>query len=212
MLLTTFENWYCFCDQNIIHQFINIMRFRRNYPTVNAGSMADIAFLLLIFFLVTTTISSDKGILRKLPTPCSPNENCNTKEPERNVLRILVNDKQEIMIEDEIVDLTEVKQIAKDFLDNNLDGICNYCNGKQLLDASDNPKKAVISLQHHALTKYYVFINVQDELTQAYYELREEFAKAKYNKPVEKLSKEELREIKEAYPFILSEAKTIREK
>ena len=187
------------------------MRFRRNSPSVNAGSMADIAFLLLIFFLVTTTISTDKGILRKLPDPCPPNQICDTKQPERNVLRILVNDKQEIMVEDEIVELSEIKQIAKDFLDNNLDGTCDYCHGKQLPEASDNPKRAVISLQHHALTKYYVFIDVQDELTQAYYELREDYAKSKYNKSVEQLSKEELKTVKEAYPFILSEAKTIRE-
>ncbi len=172
--------------------------------------MADIAFLLLIFFLVTTTISADKGILRKLPKDCPPGQICSEPLKERNVLRILINDNQEIMIEDDIVTLSEVKGLAKNFIDNNGNGTCEYCNGNQLDNSSTSPQNAVISLQHGAFTKYQLFIEVQDELTKAYYELREAYAKNIYNKSPEALSQEELKAVKDAYPFILSEAKTIR--
>ena len=169
--------------------------------------MADIAFLLLIFFLVTTTIAADKGILRKLPAECPPGQICSEPLLERNVLRIIINEQQQIMIEDEIVSLEDVKDIAKEFIDNNGNGFCNYCHGKQSTEGSDSPKHAVVSLQHHTLTKYQVFIDVQDALTQAYHELRSDLAKSKYNKSPEALSDEELLFVKKAYPFILYEAK-----
>lgn len=172
--------------------------------------MADIAFLLLIFFLVTTTISADKGILRKLPKLCPEGQTCGEKLLERNVLRILINDNQEIMIEDEIVSILEVKDLAKNFIDNNGNRTCEYCKGNQLDNSSTSPKNAVISIQHGTLTKYQLFIEVQDELTKAYYELREEYAKSVYNKSPYSLSQEEMKAVKDAYPFILSEAKTIR--
>ena len=156
--------------------------FRRPSAAVNAGSMADIAFLLLIFFLVTTTISADKGILRKLPSNCPPNENCNKDAYERNILRIAMNDKQDIMVEDKIVVLSEIKSLVKSFLDNNGLSKCDYCEGDKSPDASDHPKNAVISLSHDALTKYDLFISVQDEITKAYYDLRAVYAKEQFNK------------------------------
>ncbi len=91
--------------------------FRRRSQSVNAGSMADIAFLLLIFFLVTTTISADKGILRKLPGECPPRVDCSVELLERNVLRIALNDNQEILIEDELASLEDVTILVKDFLE-----------------------------------------------------------------------------------------------
>ena len=156
--------------------------FRRPSAAVNAGSMADIAFLLLIFFLVTTTNSADKGILRKLPSNCPPNENCNKDAYERNILRIAMNDKQDIMVEDKIVALSEIKSLVKSFLDNNGLSKCDYCEGDKSPDASDHPKNAVISLSHDALTKYDLFISVQDEITKAYYDLRAVYAKEQFNK------------------------------
>ena len=186
------------------------MKTRRYSPSVNAGSMADIAFLLLIFFLVATTISADKGILRKLPSECPSGENCSKPLLDRNVLRILINKDNAIMVNEAIVQLSEVKQLAKDFLDNNGDGACDYCNGKKNTTSSQSPQKAIISLQTDPLASYEMFINVQDELTLAYYDLRLYYAKSKFNKLPEALSKAELIEVKEAYPFLLSEAKTVR--
>ncbi|WP_296384913.1 biopolymer transporter ExbD [Winogradskyella sp.] len=179
--------------------------FRRHSATVNAGSMADIAFLLLIFFLVTTTISADKGILRKLPNECPPAEICTKDIYERNILRISLNDKQQIMIEDEIVEISEVEKLVKSFVDNNGNSVCDYCDGEQLSTSSDHPKDAVISLSHNALTKYELFITVQDEITKAYYDLRTNYIKEKFNKTPDQLTKIELEVVKKAYPFIVSE-------
>lgn len=179
--------------------------FRRHPATVNAGSMADIAFLLLIFFLVTTTISADKGILRQLPGDCPPNTNCVEHIEEPNLLRIALNNEQEIMIEDKLVDVSEIQSIVKAFVDNNKSNTCDYCEGEQSLESSDHPNKAVISLSHDDLTKYVVFIMVQDEITKAYYELRERYTKQTFKKTPDQLNKEELELVKKAYPFIVSE-------
>ncbi|TBN06598.1 biopolymer transporter ExbD [Hyunsoonleella flava] len=184
------------------------MRRTSSRPEVNAGSMADIAFLLLIFFLVTAVIPKDQGINRKLPRPCPPGEICNVPIPERNILKIAINSKNEIMLDDEIVTISEVKDLTKNFIDNNGDGSCTYCNGDKSETLSDNPSKAVISLQSDRNANYNRFIEVQDELTQAYFELRKTYCESVLKRPIDKLSKEELQHVKGAYPFILSEAET----
>ncbi|WP_299110654.1 biopolymer transporter ExbD [uncultured Winogradskyella sp.] len=178
--------------------------FRRHAASVNAGSMADIAFLLLIFFLVTTTISADKGILRQLPSICESGD-CVADIAERNLLRVRVNEQQQIMIEDRVVKLTEIKSIVESFIDNNGFSTCDYCEGEQFKKSSDHPKKAVISLSHEALTKYERFIAVQDEITKAYYQLRLRYAKQMFNKTPEQLSKAELKQVQDAFPFKVSE-------
>ena len=104
---------------------------------VNAGSMADIAFLLLIFFLVSTTISGDKGLNRKLPSECPENIDCSTEINERNILKIAINNSDEIMANNNLIDISELKMITKDFVDNNGDSTCDYCNGSKLINASD---------------------------------------------------------------------------
>ena len=179
----------------------------RAAPQLNAGSMADIAFLLLIFFLVTTTMATDEGINRKLPQIC-PTEDCTIDINERNILRIALNGKQEIMINNEIVPIESLKEIAKNFIDNNGDKSCAYCNGNSLITMSDNPKEAVISLQSDKQTSYKLFIKVQDELTKAYYELREVYANNVLGKSVKNLTSEEINNIRILYPFIISEAQT----
>lgn len=183
--------------------------FRRDTPTVNAGSMADIAFLLLIFFLVTTTISADKGMLRKLPAECDAPP-CIVDFNERNVFRIFINRNDEIMVEDKIINIGDLKDIAKAFIDNNGENACDYCNGEQLITSSDKPSEAVIFLKHDALTNYGAFILVQDEISKAYYDLRSNYAKKVLNKSSEELTKKELQVVKKAYPFILSEVKVER--
>lgn len=179
--------------------------FRRHSATVNAGSMADIAFLLLIFFLVTTTISADKGILRQLPSDCPDIKECIKDINERNLLRIELNHKQQIFIEGNVVTLNDVKDIVKDFVDNNGSSGCDYCSGKQQQASSDHPREAVISLSHDALTKYELFISVQDEITKAYYDLRARYIKTKFNKGLNQITDEEFKTVKTAYPFIVSE-------
>ena len=149
---------------------------KRSIPEVNAGSMADIAFLLLIFFLVTTTIESNSGITVKLP----PKQPADAPSPppvkEKNVLVVIVNKNNQLLINNKISELKDVKQTAIDFLDNNGDG-------NDL--SSDNPDKAIISLRNDRETSYKTYIAVQNELVKAYNELRERERKRLYPNEVE---------------------------
>lgn len=184
------------------------MRHSKQAPEVNAGSMADIAFLLLIFFLVTAVIPNDQGINRKLPRICPPGQICNIEIHERNILRISLNRNQEIMVNENVVSLEEIKDLSITFLDNNGDKTCDYCNGSEQTESSDNPTKAVISLQVDNETHYDVFIKVQDQLTKAYYELRAKYAQKKFGKFPNELTSNELKTVRKAYPFLVSEATT----
>lgn len=212
-MLTTFNNFgtVVVIINSLTFKSYIMKSFRRHSASVNAGSMADIAFLLLIFFLVTTTISADKGILRQLPNVCET-EDCTDNIPERNLLRIVMNEKQQIMVENEIVELSEIKNLVKAFVDNNGIKKCDYCDGKQVSESSDHPKVAVISLSHDAFTKYNLFISVQDEITKAYYDLRTRYTKQAFNKTPDQLTKTELEVVKKAYPFMVSEVMIKRSK
>ena len=146
----------------------------RKSPEVNAGSMADIAFLLLIFFLVTTTIETDSGINRKHP----PMED--VIDPpiikERNIFTVVVNKNNDILVEEKPMQLRDVRSAAVKFLDNG-GGVgeeaCDYCQGERDKSSSDNPDKAIISLKNDRETDYKVYISVQNELVAAYNELRD---------------------------------------
>ena len=146
----------------------------RKSPEVNAGSMADIAFLLLIFFLVTTTIETDSGINRKLP----PMEELIDPPiiKERNIFTVVVNKNNDILVEEKPMELRDVREAAVAFLDNG-GGIgeeaCDYCKGERDSSSSDNPDKAIISLKNDRETDYKVYISVQNELVAAYNQLRD---------------------------------------
>lgn len=181
------------------------MRHSKSTPEVNAGSMADIAFLLLMFFLVTSAIPNDEGFLRKLPSECPPNIDCSKEINDRNVLRIVINNNNDIMVNNEVVSISNLKDITKKFVNNNGDGSCYYCQGEKSASSSDNPKKAVLSLQSSKQSSYNQFIAVQDALTEAYYELRNDYSNNILNKSLDDLSENDIKKLKEAYPFVLSE-------
>ena len=199
---------------------------RRKSPEVNAGSMADIAFLLLIFFLVTTTIETDSGINRKLP----PMEE-QIDPPiirQKNIFTVVVNKNNQLLVEEELTDIKDLRNLAVDFLDNgggSGEEACDYCKGNRDPRSSDNPDKAIISLKNDRETEYKVYIAVQNELVAAYNVLRNrEFARLYPNEaltyveadlrysdprtsPDDKSSlKEKLDVIKALYPQKLSEA------
>jgi len=178
----------------------------RKVPEVNAGSMADIAFLLLIFFLVTAVIPNDQGINRKLSKYCETSEDCSINLQERNVLKIALNESQEILVNEKIETINAIKKLTKAFVDNNGDNSCNYCKGLNLSNASDNPQKAIVSIKVNAKTNYALFIKVQDELSKAYDELRNNYALKIFGKPFSVLKGDNLKEVKKAYPFTVSEA------
>lgn len=139
-------------------------------PEVNAGSMADIAFLLLIFFLVTTTIETDAGLDRMLPPIEPPDIDVVIKE--KNIFTVNINKNGQLLVEDELLDLEDLRASAIAFLDNGGDGTCNYCKGKREEGSSDNPSKAIISLKNDRETQYGIYITVQNEIVGAYNDLR----------------------------------------
>lgn len=200
---------------------------RRSSPEINAGSMADIAFLLLIFFLVTTTMETDMGISRKLP----PIPEDNVEPPvikQKNIFTVIVSRDNELLVEDELMELSELRQAAVDFLDNGGgvgEDACDYCKGAGDPSSSDNPEKAIISLVNDRKTEYRTYISVQNELVAAYNQLRnreaqrlygtsftqmeENYRSANYRGDKEAL-KEQIDVIKEMYPQKLSEAEPTR--
>ena len=198
---------------------------RRATPEVNAGSMADIAFLLLIFFLVTTTIEKDKGIARQLPPPIE--EDLDVVIKQKNLFIVNVNKSDQLLVEDELMELKDLRQAAIDFLDNGgapsgSPEYCNYCKGERSPESSDNPQKAVISVQNDRLTSYEMYISVQNELVAAYNTLRNresqrlfgwDFTEMKkgidegqITGEREEMIQEQLKQIQELIPLKLSEA------
>jgi biopolymer transport protein ExbD len=167
---------------------------RRSAPEVNAGSMADIAFLLLIFFLVTTTIMSDVGILVKLPPwePFSEPAPANA----RNILRVAINASDQILIESKTVDLDDVRDEAKNFI----------MNPTGDLDLAEAPNKAVVSLINDRSTSYDAYLAVYNELKAAYHELWEEAARRQFGQSYHDLVKTQQGEIRHQIPFVISEA------
>ncbi len=144
---------------------------KRSAPEVNAGSMADIAFLLLIFFLVTTTIEKDSGINRKLP-PMEEEDQPDVIIKQKNIFTVLLNGKDQLLVEDELMEIKDLRVAAVEFLDNNGDKSCTYCQGPKDPTSSDNPDKAIISLKNERETSYAAYVSVQNELVAAYNVLR----------------------------------------
>ena len=204
---------------------------KREAPEINAGSMADIAFLLLIFFLVTTTMNSDTGISRKLPEK----QPADIKPPvlkEKNVFIVMLNRNGEILVEGEkYMKVDEIKDEAIKFLDNG-GGLgkdkntCDYCKGAKSESSSDHPNKAVISLGSARGTNYGKYIAVQNELVAAYNELRNRVSTDKYGISFDDLKeaadnsensksktealKEKIKKVKEMYPMIISEQEPLK--
>jgi len=195
---------------------------RAGAPEVNAGSMADIAFLLLIFFLVTTTIETDAGLDRMLPPMEPPEDDVVIKQ--KNIFQVLINKNGQLLVDDELIELKALRLKAMDFLDNNGDGTCTFCKGKKNPESSDNPAKAIISLKNDRETKYSTYITVQNELVGAYNDLRDREAQRLFGRDFTAMEaeyldqqtpasvKEELKEkvlqLKELFPQKLSEAET----
>jgi len=196
---------------------------KRSAPEVNAGSMADIAFLLLIFFLVTTTIETDSGISRKLPQ-WQPEDVEPPVIKQRNIFTVEVNSNNQLLVEEEEMELSELQEAAVEFLDNGAgtgDEACSFCQGDRDESSSVNPQKAIISLMNNRGTEYGTYIAVQNELVAAYNQLRDREAQRmygmtftemekRYNDPSFNGDKEVLKEkidvIQDMIPQKLSEA------
>lgn len=201
---------------------------RRENPEINAGSMADIAFLLLIFFLVTTTMNVDSGISKKLSEKPPP-DYVPPIIKEKNIFEVNINFRNELQVEGERMDVKDIKEAAIKFIDNGggigkpgEDGTpgkpCDYCKGEKSPSSSDHPNKAIISVQSDRGTDYGTYIAVQNELLKAYSVLRDRLCQERYKmsyKELEKLYKDDrnnedlkkkVDDIKTSYPQIISDA------
>ncbi|MDO9039078.1 MAG: biopolymer transporter ExbD [Lutibacter sp.] len=202
---------------------------RREVGEINAGSMADIAFLLLIFFLVTTTMDVDSGIARKLPEKTDVQSDVIVKE--KNVLDIVVNRNNQLLVENEYVKVTDVKRLAMKFIDNG-GGLgtpvddrpgepCDYCGGEKDPNSSDHPSKAIISLQSDRGTSYGMYISIQNEIEGAYNALRNTLSKKLYGRTYDELLsdykdnpskslQDKIDDLKNKYPQIITEPEPIK--
>lgn len=200
---------------------------RKGAPEVNAGSMADIAFLLLIFFLVTTTIETDAGLDRMLPPIEPPDTDVIIKQ--KNIFTVNINKNGQLLVEEKLMDIQDLRAEAIAFLDNGgspsgTPEYCNYCKGKRDASSSDNPQKAVISLKNDRETPYSTYITVQNELVAAYNDLRNRESRRLYGRDFTEMEseylnpetpsnvrdelKEKVQRIQELFPQKLSEAET----
>lgn len=169
---------------------------RRVSTEINASSMADIAFLLLIFFLVTTTIDVDKGILVKLP-PWSEEEPETQKLNSRNVFSVLVNAQNQLLVRGELTNIADLRERAKEFI----------VNPTRREDLSEKPTKAIISLKNDRGTNYKTYLEVYNELYGAYNEIWDEESMRTYNVHYsEELPLHMRKAIKAKIPMVLSEA------
>lgn len=183
---------------------------KRKVPEVNSSSTADIAFIILIFFLVTTSMDTDRGLARRLPEPKDPNapEQENIVK-DRNLLKVYLNVNDQLMVGNEIINVAQLRQKTKEF-------IANPYNDEKLPEkhAKDIPffgssmvtTNHVISLQNDRMTSYEAYMEVQNELVAAYNELRNELAQEKWKKGYFELNEDQQKAIRDYYPQKISEA------
>lgn len=181
----------------------------RKTPEIPAASLADIAFMLLIFFLVTTTMDVDSGLERRLPQWVDPETLDDDQQiKERNVFVVLVNRNNDLLVENEYADIGNLRERAKEFM-------ANPYNDETLPEKEPTQvpyfgevmvTKGVISLRNDLDTQYGTYIAVQNELVAAINELREELARQQFGKPYAELDSDQQDAIRQIYPSRISEA------
>lgn len=181
---------------------------KKKTPEVNAGSMADIAFLLLIFFLVATTMNVDSGINRTLP-PWVDEENQDAPPiKERNILKVFVSAYDQLMVQGEQIHISQLKDKAKEFMLNPFDD--PNLPEKEVVQneilGSHTVSKGVISLKADRSTTYNTYVMVQNELSRAFNEIRDELSIEKFGKPVAELTDDQRKAVNEAIKLSISEA------
>ena len=183
----------------------------KKIPQINASSMADISFLLLIFFLVTTSMDVNQGLARRLPAPIPPDQKVeDTDINKRNLFVVKINWENKLLVQGQELDVRQLRAKAKEFIVN-------------AEDAADMPKlfeedfgepfgtlkytkEHVISVQNDAETQYQAYLEVQNELVAAYNELREECAQKYFHTAYADLDEEWQKKIQKIYPQKISEA------
>ncbi|MBR5849711.1 MAG: biopolymer transporter ExbD [Alistipes sp.] len=194
-----------------------MMADKRKVPEVNSSSQADIAFSLLIFFLVATTMNTDTGLARMLPPmPPENQKQEDVKVKERNLFLVLISGNGAIMAgtptDQQIIDLRQLTDKAKEFVLNPYDDANLPEKKDEEIVMPDGSKwvypvsQGVISLQTTRDTGYQSYIQVQNELTRAFNEIRDEVSEQKFGSKFADLSEEQRSVITKAIPLKISEA------
>ena len=182
---------------------------KKKTPAINSSSTADIAFLLLCYFLMTTTMGSQTGLQRRLPP--MPDENQKVEDIKinrRNIIVVRINANDRLLAGSEPLDISQLKDKIKEFL-------TNPANDPNLPEKEEKDienygkaqvSKGIISLQNDRGTSYKAYIAVQNELVKAINELRDDFCYREYGKKFASLDEEKQKVVKEIIPQNISEA------
>ena len=187
---------------------------KKKVPGLNQSSTADISFILLIFFLITTSMNTDMGLARRLPRPPEENQEDATMDiKSRNILYVRMNSAGQLWVKDEMEsgyeDLKNLRNRVKEFVKNekNLSKYPEkHVKNIDILGQCFVTDKHVISVQTDRGTPYAVYFEVQNELVAAYNELRNELSKQKFGRPYDALGDEEKVAVRAYYPQNISEA------
>lgn len=185
-------------------------RKKRKINEINSSSMADISFLLLIFFLVTTSMNVSTGLSRRLPPPLPPNqkpEDIDIKK--RNIFIVKINSLNQLMVQGQEINVRQLKAKAKEFIkneDNDPNLPEKVMVNIEMIGNIEITKNHVISLQNDVDTQYQAYIEVQNELVAAYNELRNEFSRERFGKMYSDLSEQQQKTVQSVYPQKISEA------
>ena len=193
------------------------MADKRKVPEVNSSSQADIAFSLLIFFLVATTMNTDTGLARMLPPmPPENQQQEDIKVKERNLFLVLISGNGAIMAgtptDQQIIDLRQLTEKAKEFILNPYNEESLPEKKDESIDRPDGSKwtypvsQGVISLQTTRDTGYQAYIQVQNELARAFNEIRDDLAEEKFGSKFADLTEQQRTAITKAVPLKISEA------
>ena len=183
----------------------------KKIPQINASSMADISFLLLIFFLVTTSMDVNQGLARRLPAPVPPDQKVeNTDINKRNLMVVKINSANQLMVQGQLLDIKQLRAKAKEFIKNEND---DATLPKLVEEDFGEPigvvkytKDHVISVQNDVDTQYQAYLDVQNELVAAYNELRDECARQYFHKAYAELDEDQQKQVQKGYPQKISEA------
>ena len=182
---------------------------KKKTPAINSSSTADIAFLLLCYFLMTTTMGSQTGLSRLLPPMPDPNQKIeNQQVNQRNIILVRVNAANNVLAGSEPIAVSQLKDKIKDFLSNPYDDPSLPAKTPTEIEGygTYNVSQGVISLQNDRGTSYYQYIAVQNEIVKAIDELRDEFAMSNYGRPYIRLTEDQQVIVKKASPQRISEA------
>jgi biopolymer transport protein ExbD len=186
----------------------------KKIPQINASSMADISFLLLIFFLVTTSMDVNQGLARRLPPPPEDEQKVEDEEnkvKKRNLLIVKINSANQLMVQGQLLDIHQLRDKVKEFVlnendDPHLPEVFTDVDFGAPIGYAKHTKQHVISVQNDVDTEYQAYLDVQNELVAAYNELRNECAQGYFHKAYNELSEDQQKQVMKVYPQKISEA------